>query len=65
MSELQIADQGTIILIPPLNEAACQWLDENVVSAPWQWVFVPGKAAVIDDVIVGSEDAVRRASCRG
>jgi hypothetical protein len=25
-------------LIRPLNEAARQWLDENVVSEPWQWV---------------------------
>ena len=38
MSDLQIADQGSIFLIRPLNEAARQWLDENVVSEPWQWV---------------------------
>ena len=38
MSDFQIADQGTIILIRPLNAAARQWLDENVVSEPWQWV---------------------------
>ena len=38
MSDFQIADQGTIILIRPLTEAACQWLDENVVAEPWQWV---------------------------
>jgi hypothetical protein len=38
MSDFQIGDQGTIILIRPLNQAACQWLDENVVSEPWQWV---------------------------
>jgi hypothetical protein len=38
MSDFQITDQGTIILIRPLTEAACQWLDENVVSEPWQWV---------------------------
>ena len=38
MSDFQIADQGTIILIRPLNKAARQWLDENVVSEPWQWV---------------------------
>jgi hypothetical protein len=25
-------------LIRPLNEAARQWLDENVVAEPWQWV---------------------------
>jgi hypothetical protein len=38
MSDFQIADQGTIFLIRPLNEVARQWLDENVVSEPWQWV---------------------------
>jgi hypothetical protein len=38
MSDFQITDQGTIILIRPLNAAARQWLDENVVAEPWQWV---------------------------
>ena len=38
MSDFRITDQGSIILIQPLNEAARQWLDENVVSEPWQWV---------------------------
>ena len=37
MSDFQIADHGTIISIRPLNEAG-QWLDENVISEPWQWV---------------------------
>ena len=38
MSDFQIADHGTVISIRPLNETASQWLDENVVSEPWQWV---------------------------
>ena len=38
MSDFQIIDQSSIFLIRPLNEAARQWLDENVVSEPWQWV---------------------------
>ena len=38
MSDFQIADHGSIISIRPLNEAARQWLYENVVSEPWQWV---------------------------
>jgi len=45
MSDFQIADQGTIFLIRPLNEAARQWLDENVVSEPWQWL---GGALCVD-----------------
>jgi hypothetical protein len=36
--DFQIADQVSIFLIRPLTEAARQWLDENVVSEPWQWV---------------------------
>ena len=38
MSDFQIADHGSIISIRPLNKAARQWLDENVVSELWQWV---------------------------
>ena len=38
MSDFLIADHGTIILIAPLSEAARRWLDENVVSEPWQWL---------------------------
>ena len=38
MSDFQIADRGTVFLIRPLTEAARQWLDENVVSEPWQWL---------------------------
>ena len=38
MSDFSISDQGSILLIRPLNEAARQWLDENVVSEPWQWI---------------------------
>jgi hypothetical protein len=37
MCDFQIADQGSIFLIRPLNEPARQWLDENVVSER-QWV---------------------------
>jgi hypothetical protein len=38
MTDFQIADHGTVISIRPLNQIARQWLDENVVSEPWQWV---------------------------
>jgi len=38
MTDFKIADQGTVISIRPLNDAACQWVEENVVSEPWQWV---------------------------
>jgi hypothetical protein len=38
MSDFSISDHGTVISIRPRNEAARQWLDENVISEPWQWV---------------------------
>ena len=38
MSDFSISDHGTVISIRPLNDVARQWLDENVVSEPWQWV---------------------------
>jgi len=38
MNDFQIADQGSIFLIQPLNDPARQLLDQNVVSEPWQWV---------------------------
>ena len=38
MNDFSISDHGTVISIRPLNEAARRWLDENVVSEPWQWV---------------------------
>ena len=38
MSDFSISDHGTVISIRPRNEAARQWLDENVTSEPWQWV---------------------------
>jgi hypothetical protein len=37
MSDFQIADHGSIISITPISEAARLWVDENVVSEPWQW----------------------------
>jgi len=59
MNDFQIADQGSIFLIRPLNEAARQWLDENVVAEPWQWV---GDALCVEarfarDLIIEIEQA--------
>jgi hypothetical protein len=38
MSDFQIADHGSIISIKPVSEAARTWVEENVVSEPWQWL---------------------------
>ena len=59
MSDFQIADHGSIISIRPLNEPACQWLDENVVSEPWQWVqgALCVEARFARDLIIEIEEA--------
>jgi hypothetical protein len=38
MSDFLIADHGSIVTIAPISDAAKEWLDENVVSEPWQWL---------------------------
>jgi hypothetical protein len=45
MTDFQIADHGSIISIKPVSEAARMWVDENVVSEPWQWL---GGALCVD-----------------
>ena len=45
MSDFQIADHGSIISIKPVSEPARLWIDENVVSEPWQWL---GGAVCVD-----------------
>jgi hypothetical protein len=45
MSDFQIADHGSIISIKPVSEAARTWVDENVLSEPWQWL---GDALCVD-----------------
>jgi hypothetical protein len=38
MSDFRISEHGSILAIKPVSDAARQWLDENVVSEPWQWI---------------------------
>jgi hypothetical protein len=45
MSDFQIAYDGSIISIIPVTTAARTWVDENVVSEPWQWL---GGALCVD-----------------
>ena len=45
MSDFQIADHGSIISFKPVSEAARRWVDENIVSEPWQWL---GGALCVD-----------------
>ena len=59
MSDFQIADRGTIICVRPLNDAAHQWLYQNVVSEPWQWVqgALCVEARFARDLIIEIEEA--------
>ena len=59
MSDFQFTDQGSIFLIRPLNEAARQWLDENVVAELWQWVqgALCVEASFARDLIIEIEEA--------
>ncbi len=38
MSDFLFADHGSVIAIMPPTPAAVQWIDDNVVSEPWQWL---------------------------
>lgn len=60
MSDFQIADHGSIISIKPVSEAARTWIDENVVSEPWQWL---GGALCVD--IRGARDLIDEIAAEG
>jgi hypothetical protein len=45
MTDFQIADHGSIISIKAVSEAARSWVDDNVISEPWQWL---GGALCVD-----------------
>lgn len=36
--DFDIIDEGSVVGIKPLSEAAQDWLDENVQSGSWQWL---------------------------
>ena len=37
-ADFQFEDHGSVCLVRPLNDAARQWLDDNVESEGWQWI---------------------------
>ena len=59
MSDFQIKDQGSIFLVRPLNDAARHWVEQNVVSEPWQWVqgALCVEAHFARDLIIEIEEA--------
>lgn len=38
-------NEGSVVLIQPLTQAAKDWLQDNVESEPWQWL---GSNLVVD-----------------
>lgn len=36
--DFEVIDQGSIVAITPMNEAAQQWLDDNVEAEGWQFL---------------------------
>ena len=38
VTDFVIADHRSIVSIFPVSAAACEWLDANVVTEPWQWM---------------------------
>lgn len=38
MTDVRIIDQGTLIGLKPVTEAATAWFADNVESSDWQWM---------------------------
>lgn len=36
--DVEVTDQGTIIIFTLLSEKARKWVQENVETEPWQWL---------------------------
>ena len=35
--DVRVNDQGSVVLLQPITEAASDWIDENIESESWQW----------------------------
>ena len=35
--DVRVNDQGSVVLLQPITEAASDWIDENIESEGWQW----------------------------
>lgn len=38
MSDFRIFDQGSLVMVEPVTDAAKEWVDENVQLEGWQWL---------------------------
>jgi hypothetical protein len=59
MTDVTFCDEGSLVRITPLTEAALDWIDANVASEGLQWL---GRSLCVDWrhgalILVGLEDA--------
>jgi hypothetical protein len=38
MVDLWVRDEGTVVAFRPVTETGRKWIDENIISEPWQWL---------------------------
>ena len=38
MVDLLIRDEGSVVTFQPVTADGRRWIDENVISEPWQWL---------------------------
>jgi hypothetical protein len=37
-ADFKVEDNGSVVLIVPMNRGAREWVDENVYLESWQWL---------------------------
>jgi len=58
-ADFKVEDNGSVVLIVPMNRGAREWVDENVYLESWQWIggglaCEPGMAG---DLLAGIDEA--------
>lgn len=38
MTDLRIRNHGTVVTLEPVSERGRSWMDDNLVTEPWQWL---------------------------
>lgn len=49
-TDFSIYDEGSVVVITPLNDDARDWIEENVQSEGWQWL---GHGLCVDHRMAG------------
>lgn len=45
MADVAVSNEGTVVVIEPLTDAAQAWIEANVYAEAYQWM---GRALVVD-----------------